>query len=658
MGRIRQAFCPAVLRFSGFISGAQRASQGSRQWETVPGRDHLPRHTAAAFFMQARHSAAPPDFRKAGDGFQQPLPASFCPPRIPMILRLGSCVYSRRGSFDKTERFRSIQRPFKKGRRQQVMDKTKKDWWKQAVIYEIYPKSFQDTNGDGFGDLPGIIEHLDYLQDLGVDAVWLSPVYASPQKDNGYDISDYRKVDPRFGTMEDLEKLIREANARDISIIMDLVLNHTSDKHAWFEEAKKSKDSPYHDYYVWRDGGPDTPPNDMEAVFGGPAWTYVPEIGQWYFHAFSPYQPDLNWENPEVRRELYDMIRFWVDKGVGGFRLDVIDMVAKEPDKQITSNGARLHEYMQELSREAFKEDTLVTVGETPGVDVEKARLFSNPDGSELSMVFQFEHMSLDEGEDKWDLRTMSLPELKQTMARWQDGLYGSGWNSLYMDNHDQPRIVSRWGDEGPYRVQSAKMLATMLYGMQGTPYIFQGEELGMTNIKLNIEEYDDLEICNLYKERTEAGEDPEKIMESIYVKGRDNARTPMQWNTEKNAGFTTGTPWLPVNPNYETINAAAEVDDPDSVFSYYKKLISLRKEYKVFETGKFRLIEPYSEELFCYTRESEEDGSLLVICNFTGDEQDAPRIERFEGADVLIANYEDPIGKLRPYEARILFAK
>lgn len=538
------------------------------------------------------------------------------------------------------------------------MDKTKKDWWKQAVIYEIYPKSFQDTNGDGFGDLPGIIEHLDYLQDLGVDAVWLSPVYASPQKDNGYDISDYRKVDPRFGTMEDLEKLIREANARDISIIMDLVLNHTSDKHAWFEEAKKSKDSPYHDYYVWRDGGPDTPPNDMEAVFGGPAWTYVPEIGQWYFHAFSPYQPDLNWENPEVRRELYDMIRFWVDKGVGGFRLDVIDMVAKEPDKQITSNGARLHEYMQELSREAFKEDTLVTVGETPGVDVEKARLFSNPDGSELSMVFQFEHMSLDEGEDKWDLRTMSLPELKQTMARWQDGLYGSGWNSLYMDNHDQPRIVSRWGDEGPYRVQSAKMLATMLYGMQGTPYIFQGEELGMTNIKLNIEEYDDLEICNLYKERTEAGEDPEKIMESIYVKGRDNARTPMQWNTEKNAGFTTGTPWLPVNPNYETINAAAEVDDPDSVFSYYKKLISLRKEYKVFETGKFRLIEPYSEELFCYTRESEEDGSLLVICNFTGDEQDAPRIERFEGADVLIANYEDPIGKLRPYEARILFAK
>lgn len=538
------------------------------------------------------------------------------------------------------------------------MDKTKKDWWKQAVIYEIYPKSFQDTNGDGFGDIPGIIAHLDYLQDLGVDAVWLSPVYASPQKDNGYDISDYRNIDPRFGTMEDMEKLIAEARARGITIIMDMVLNHTSDKHPWFEEAKKSRDNPYHDYYVWRDGDPDTPPNDMEAVFGGPAWTYVPEVGQWYFHAFSPYQPDLNWDNPRVRRELYDMIRFWVDKGVGGFRLDVIDMVAKEPDKQITSNGSRLHDYMKELSREAFKEETLVTVGETPGVDVEKARLFSNPDGSELSMVFQFEHMALDEGKDKWDLRALSLPELKQTMARWQEGLYGSGWNSLYLDNHDQPRIVSRWGDDGHYRAESAKMLATMLYGMQGTPYIYQGEELGMTNIQLPIEQYNDLEICNLYKERTAAGEDPRKILQSIYVKGRDNARTPMQWNTEENAGFTTGTPWLPVNPNYMTINAASEVNDPDSIFSYYKKLIALRKEYRVFETGRFRLIEPYSETLFCYERDSEEDGALLVICNFTGDEQDAPRIERFQGADVLISNYEEPIGKLRPYEARILYTK
>ena len=540
------------------------------------------------------------------------------------------------------------------------MDKNRKDWWKEAVIYQVYPKSFQDTNGDGFGDLPGVTEHLDYLQNLGVDAVWLSPIYTSPQKDNGYDISDYRAIDPRFGTMEDFETLVAEAKKRGISIIMDLVLNHTSDQHHWFEEAKKSRDNPYHDYYVWRDGEAGMPPNDMEAVFGGSAWTYVPELGQYYLNLFSPYQPDLNWENPKVREELYDMIRFWKEKGVGGFRLDVIDMVGKEPDKKIASNGARLHEFIQELSREVFQDGNLVTVGETPGVTVETARKFSNPDGSEFSMVFQFEHMGVDEqeGKEKWDLKKLDLRELKQIFARWQEGLEGTGWNSLYLDNHDQPRIVSRWGDDGEYRVESAKMLATMLYGMKGTPYIYQGEELGMTNVRLNIEEYDDLEIKNVYEKRTKEGYPVENVMESIYQKGRDNARTPMQWSAEKNAGFTDGTPWLPVNPNYIEINAAAEVDDPDSVYNYYRKLIALRREYKVFETGTFHLVEPYSEELFAYTRDSDEDGHLLVVCNFTDRHQDMPRIELFEGQEVILSNYDDPIGRLRPYEARIVYAK
>ncbi|MBD5561059.1 MAG: alpha-glucosidase [Clostridia bacterium] len=538
------------------------------------------------------------------------------------------------------------------------MDKNRKDWWKEAVIYQIYPKSFQDTNGDGFGDLPGIIEHLDYLQNLGVDAIWLSPIYASPQKDNGYDISDYQAIDPRFGTMEDFERLVSEADKRGISIIMDLVLNHTSDQHKWFQEARKSKDNPYHDYYVWRDGEEGTPPNEMQAVFGGPAWTYVPELGQYYFNIFSPYQPDLNWDNPKVRQELYDMIRFWKDKGVGGFRLDVIDMVGKEPDKQIASNGSRLHEYIQELSSEVFQDGNLVTVGETPGVTVETARKFSNPDGSEFSMVFQFEHMGIDQEDDKekWDLKPLDLRELKQIMARWQEGLEGTGWNSLYLDNHDQPRIVSRWGNDGQYRTESAKMLATMLYGMKGTPYIYQGEELGMTNIELPIDQYDDLEIRNVYEERLKSGYSEDQVMESIYAKGRDNARTPMQWTDGTNAGFTDGTPWLPVNPNYVEINAEAEVADPASVYNYYKKLIALRREYKVFETGTFRLVEPYSEELFAYTRDSDKDGHLLVVCNFSDHHQDMPRIELFEGQEVLISNYEDPIGRLRPYEARIVY--
>jgi glucan 1,6-alpha-glucosidase len=398
------------------------------------------------------------------------------------------------------------------------------------VIYQIYPKSFQDSNGDGIGDIPGIITRLDYLKKLGIDAIWLSPVYRSPQYDNGYDISDYKDIDPMFGTMNDMENLIKEAKKRNIRIIMDLVLNHTSDEHYWFQEAKKSRSNPYHDYYVWRNGVEGTPPNDMKSTFGGSAWTWVPEVQQYYFHQFSEKQPDLNWDDPKVRREIYDMILWWMNKGVEGFRLDVIDQIAKEPDHKITVNGPKLHEYIRELSKETFqKGKDIITVGEAWGADPERAKMYSNPDNSEFSMVFQFEHICLDqqEGKSKWDLAPLDLVKLKNVLAKWQKELYQTGWNSLFWNNHDLPRIVSRWGNDGKYRVESAKMLATILYGLQGTPYIYQGEELGMTNVRYNIEDYRDIETLNLYKERTENGYSVQEVMNSIYAKGRDNARTP-----------------------------------------------------------------------------------------------------------------------------------
>ena len=538
-----------------------------------------------------------------------------------------------------------------------MLDKSKRGWWQSAVFYQIYPKSFLDADGDGIGDLPGVIRKLDYLEKLGVDGIWLSPVCASPQVDNGYDISDYRAIWPTFGTMEDMEELIREAKKRGISIIMDLVLNHTSDRHPWFREALKGRENPFHDYYIWRDGTPDAPPNDMRAVFGGSMWTYAPHLGQYYFHQFAAQQPDLNWENPTVRRELYDMIRFWADKGVEGFRLDVIDQIAKDPDREITGNGPRLHEFLEELSREAFIEEGLVTVGEAWGADVERAKRYSALDGRELSMVFQFEHICLDQAGEKWDWTPLPLVRLKRCMERWQRGLHGSGWNSLFLNNHDLPRIVSRWGDDGRYRVESAKMLATMLYGMEGTPYIYQGEELGMTNIRLPIGQYDDLEIRNMYDAGIARGEDPEKLMEAIYARGRDNARTPMQWSALPNAGFTAGKPWLPVNPNYTEINAEAALADPDSVFYFYQKLIALRKAYPVFRDGDFQLLDPADEKRFAYVRETEGE-ALLVACNFTAETLPDVCPERFRGAQVLLGNYPDSAGDLRPYEARMRYVK
>lgn len=530
-------------------------------------------------------------------------------------------------------------------------------WWKKAVVYQIYPKSFQDSNGDGFGDLQGIIKRLDYLETLGINAIWLSPVFKSPQADNGYDISDYRDIDPTFGSLDDMEELINEAKKHNIRIMMDLVLNHSSNEHRWFKEAKKSKDNPYHDYYIWRDGEEGVPPSDMKAVFGGSAWEYVPEIGQYYFHQFLPEQPDLNWENPKVRRAIYDMILWWMEKGVGGFRLDVIDQIAKEPDKRITINGPRLQEYFKELSKETFQKGDLITVGEAWGADTERAKLYSNPDGSEFSMVFQFEHIGLDqkEGGEKWDLAPLPFKKLKKIMAHWQNELYNCGWNSLFWDNHDLPRIVSRWGNDSEYRVESAKMLAILLHGMQGTPYIYQGEELGMTNVQYDIEDYKDCEIINMYHERLEKGYSKDEIMKSIYAKGRDNARTPMQWDDSANAGFTTGTPWIKVNDNYDKINAKSQVDDPDSIFSCYKKLVQLRKDFPVFVDGKFTLLLEDDENIFAYSRKNEEN-TMLVVCNFFDKEIPMPLAKECEGMEVLISNYKDTsdMSVLRPYEARM----
>ena len=530
-------------------------------------------------------------------------------------------------------------------------------WWKRAVIYQIYPRSFADSNGDGIGDLQGIIAKLDYLEELGIDAIWLSPVCRSPQDDNGYDISDYQDIDPMFGTLDDMEALIREAEKHHIRIIMDLVLNHSSDEHRWFQEAKKSRENPYHDYYVWRDGVEGEYPNDMRAAFGGSAWEWVPALQQYYFHQFSVQQPDLNWENPKLSQEIYDMINWWIEKDVGGFRLDVIDKIAKEPDKKITNNGPRLHEYLRELSRETFQKADLVTVGEAWGATTELAKLYSNPDNSELSMVFQFEHICLDqiEGKEKWDLAPLPFMKLKEVFERWQTQLCQKGWNSLFWNNHDLPRIVSRWGNDGQYRVESAKMLAILLHGLQGTPYIYQGEELGMTNVQYEIEDYRDIETLNLYQERLEKGYSREEIMRSIHAKSRDNARTPMQWNDGENAGFTKGTPWLRINPNYREIHAESQMNDEDSVFSCYKKLVHLRKEYDVFVDGDFRLLLADDENIFAYTR-TNGDHTLLVLCNFYDTTVSYALDEDVSGMELLVSNYRDTdeTGTLRPYEARM----
>lgn len=538
----------------------------------------------------------------------------------------------------------------------------KKRWWHNAVVYQIYPRSFMDSNGDGVGDLRGIISKLDYLQTLGIDAIWLSPVYKSPQDDNGYDISDYYDIHEEFGTLEEMEELIKEAGKRNIKIIMDIVANHTSDEHKWFIEAKKGPESPYYDYYIWRDGKGEEVPNALGSTFSGTAWEWCEEVGKYYLHLFSKRQPDLNWENENLRKDIYDMINWWAEKGIGGFRLDVIDLIGKVPDEMITGNGPKLHDYIQEMSSASFQKYDLLTVGETWGATPEIAKQYSNPNGQELSMVFQFEHIGLDEkaGGCKWDLAPLDFMKLKQVFKKWQLELEGQGWNSLFWNNHDLPRIVSRWGNDKAYRVESAKMLATLLHVLKGTPYIYQGEEIGMTNVRFEqLEDYRDIELLNMYKERIKEGYKHEEIMTSIYAKGRDNARTPMQWDTSENGGFTTGTPWIKVNSNYKTINVADNLEDKNSIFYHYQQLISLRKSPIWGETivyGDFEMLHENHEDLFAYRRMS-EDKELVVICNFHN--KTYPIQNTFQEHKLLLSNYDysglEEVLTLRPYEAIVL---
>jgi oligo-1,6-glucosidase len=554
----------------------------------------------------------------------------------------------------------------------------KRAWWKESVVYQIYPRSFMDSNGDGIGDIPGIISKLDYLKELGIDVIWLSPVYKSPNDDNGYDISDYREIMDEFGTMADWERLLQEVHNRGMKLIMDLVVNHTSDEHPWFVESRKSVDNPYRDFYFWRPGKDGKEPNNWESVFSGSAWEYDERTNEYYLHLFSRKQPDLNWENPKVRKEIFDMMKWWLDKGIDGFRMDVINFISKVPELPDAPNpegkryvpggdyyvnGPRIHEYLQEMHREVLSKYDIFTVGEMPGVNVEQALLYIGEDRNELNMVFQFEHMDLDSGPNgKWDLRPYTLKDLKKTFTKWQKGLEGKGWNSLYLNNHDQPRMVSRFGNDRQYRVESAKMLATFLHMLQGTPFIYQGEEIGMTNVRFDtIEEYKDIETLNMYREKVIQGnEDHNKVMESIYAKGRDNCRTPMQWDDSPHGGFTTGEPWLKVNPNYKEINVEKSLADPNSVFHYYKKLIQLRKQKPIIVYGSYELLLEEHEQIYAFTR-TLDDQRLLVILNFSDAEPVfvLPETIHYSAYDLLISNYsvkDEGIERivLKPYEARV----
>ena len=489
-------------------------------------------------------------------------------------------------------------------------------WWKQAVVYQIYPLSFQDSNGDGIGDLKGIISKLDYLKLLGVDVIWLSPVYRSPMDDNGYDISDYLSIDPIFGTMEDMKTLIETAHQKKLKIIMDLVVNHTSDEHIWFKEARTSKDNRYRDYYIWRNE-----PSPIGSVFGGPAWTYDETTNQYYFHLFSTRQPDLNWKNSELRQHIYKIVNTWLDMGIDGFRLDVIDLIGKDIDTYQLSDGPYLYPFLQELYDTCFKGRDIMTVGEMPGLSIERARDITEK--GLLDMVFQFAHVGLDEieGQGKWALKPLDLVEFKQVFNRLQQLMHHQGWNSLFLSNHDQPRVVTRYGSL-QFRKESAKMLATVLYGMQGTPYIYQGEEIGMTGIRFeSIDQYKDIETKNIYTILKAQGKSEASIMESIYAKSRDNSRTPFQWNGSKHAGFSQGNPWIDVNPNYLDINAEKDTLDPNGVYPYYQKLLKLRKQMDVFTRGDFKLVLPEDPELFMYERKHLEE-HILVIGSFSKSER------------------------------------
>ncbi|HDY8050587.1 TPA: alpha-glucosidase [Vibrio vulnificus] len=533
-------------------------------------------------------------------------------------------------------------------------------WWHDAVVYQIYPRSFCDSNNDGIGDLNGIISKLDYLKTLGVNVLWLSPVYKSPMDDNGYDISDYQDIAAEFGTMADMQNLLDQAKARDIRIVMDLVVNHTSDEHPWFVEARKSKDSPYRDYYIWRDAKPDgSVPDDQGSIFGGSAWQWDEATQQYYFHLFSKRQPDLNWENPKVQQEVHKMMNWWIDQGIGGFRLDVIDLIGKEIDKGITGNGPRLHPLLQEMNRATFGDKDLLTVGETWGATPEIAKLYSDPERHELSMVFQFEHITLTwQHGDKWNPIPLDLKQFKHVLTKWQTELSNQGWNSLFWNNHDLPRVVSKYGDDQRYRVESAKMLATALHFLKGTPYVYQGEEIGMTNVAFeSLEQYKDIETLNFYKVKTESGVSHQHMMDAIHENSRDNARTPMQWSASQYGGFSQAKPWIEVNPNYPEINVEQALADSDSIFYHYQKLIELRKQHPAIVYGDFTPLFAEHDSVFAYVR-SHQDEQLLVINNFSDQDVSLALPDNLQNKEVncLIYNY-DPLDmlsvtlSLKPYQ-------
>jgi oligo-1,6-glucosidase len=557
-----------------------------------------------------------------------------------------------------------------------------KKWWKESVVYQIYPRSFSDSNGDGIGDLRGIIQKLDYLQELGVDVVWLSPVYKSPNDDNGYDISDYQDIMDEFGTLADWEELLAEMHQRGIKLMMDLVVNHTSDEHAWFVESRKSKDNPYRDYYIWRPGKDGREPNNWASSFGGSAWQYDEATDEYFLHLFSKKQPDLNWENPKVRAEIYAMMHWWLKKGIDGFRMDVINMLSKVPGLpdapvvtdnryqyagQYFTHGPRLLEFLQEMKQQVLSKYDIITVGETPLATTEHGVDITHEETGHLNMLFQFEHVDLDKDRGgalgKWGLKPWDLLDLKRVISSWQKELEHKGWNSLYLSNHDQPRAVSRFGDDGQYRVESAKLLATFLHMLQGTPYVYQGEEIGMTNVKFeSIEDYRDIETLNMYREFVEErGVDPQAVMAMIYAKSRDNARTPVQWDASAQAGFTSGTPWIKVNPNYPSINVKQALADPSSIFFYYQQLIRLRKQHPIVVYGTYDLILGSHQQIYAFTR-TLQDERLLVMLNFS---KDTPVFAlsthiTFAKHELLIGNYTvDPaedirLLTLRPYETRV----
>ncbi len=552
-----------------------------------------------------------------------------------------------------------------------------KRWWKESVVYQIYPRSFCDSNGDGIGDLNGITSKFDYLKELGIDVIWLSPVYKSPNDDNGYDISDYQAIMDEFGTMEDFDRMLAAAHERGIKIMMDLVVNHTSDEHKWFIESRKSTDNPYRDYYIWRPAKEDgSLPNNWGSCFSGPAWEYDKTTDMYFLHLFSKKQPDLNWDNPVVRQEVFDMMNWWLDKGIDGFRMDVISLISKRPGLpdgtlglngyatfDIAANGPHVHEYLQEMRQKALNNADTITVGECAGVTLEEAKKYARSDEKELNMVFQFEHMDVDGDEKagKWTTRKMDLRDMKEILTRWQKGLQDVAWNSLYWENHDQPRSVSRFGnDSDEYREISAKMLATCLHMMQGTPYVYQGEELGMTNCPFNtLENFRDLESINAFHELTEQGKKTEEeMMAAISYKGRDNARTPMQWDDSTYAGFSTAQPWIMVNPNYTKINAKDQVNREDSVFKYYQKLISLRHNSDLIVYGTYDLLLADDPDIYAYTRTLDDD-KLIVYCNFSDNTREVELPEEFTNGKILISNYNDAAVNtkitLRPYEAIVI---